>query len=144
PYEYDYNNAEVDKSFRLHDQPKRHSSYCPYKAKTILHINVFNIYLPNIFKLIILGFKEAPNYDSESDSSEDENKKTRDNTIEECRHQLHQLMNVQPPTSNEHTTLPSTKNLSPNNMFKELIFGSAQRLQEFTNELDFYLEGGHQ
>ncbi|CAG8808560.1 14502_t:CDS:2, partial [Gigaspora margarita] len=146
------------------------------------------------------GFEETPNYDSESDSSEDENKsdisfytqenqskndlelivkdikniiynllfeywncpsqicllatlldpwlkempfaneETHDNTIEECRHQLHQLMNVQPPTSNEHATSPSAKNLSSNNMFKELIFGSTQRPQEFMDELDFYLD----
>ncbi|CAG8823268.1 10101_t:CDS:1, partial [Dentiscutata erythropus] len=62
---------------------------------------------------------------------------TLNNIIEECRLRLHQLMNVQPltsnvqpPTSNENATSPSTKNLSPNNMFKELIFGSAQRSQE--------------
>jgi len=68
------------------------------------------------------------------------NEETLNNTIEECRLRLHQLMNVQPPTSNENATSPSTKNLSPNNMFKELIFGSAQRSQEFTDELDFYLD----
>ncbi|CAG8665939.1 5191_t:CDS:1, partial [Racocetra fulgida] len=67
------------------------------------------------------------------------NEETRNNAINECRHQLHQLMNIQSPTSNENTT-PSSKNLSSNNMFKNLIFGSAQRSQEFTDELDSYLD----
>ncbi|CAG8780233.1 21635_t:CDS:2 [Gigaspora margarita] len=73
--------------------------------------------------------------------------KTLNKTIEEYRLQLHQLMNMQPPTlnvqppiSNENATFSSTKNFSSNNMFKELIFGSTQRLQEFTDELDFYLD----
>ncbi|CAG8828516.1 41513_t:CDS:2, partial [Gigaspora margarita] len=67
-------------------------------------------------------------------------KETCDNTIEECRLQLHQLMNVQLPISNEYAILSSTKNHSSNNMFNELIFGSTQRLQELTDELDFYLD----
>ncbi|CAG8840205.1 36655_t:CDS:1, partial [Gigaspora margarita] len=68
------------------------------------------------------------------------NKETHDNTIKEYRLQLYQLMNVQLPTSNEHAISSSTKNFSSNNMFKELIFGSAQRLQKLMDELDFYLD----
>ncbi|CAG8837993.1 22062_t:CDS:2, partial [Gigaspora margarita] len=63
-------------------------------------------------------FQETPNYDSESNSSEDENES-----------------DISFDTQEYHT-----KNLSPNNMFKELIFGSAQRLQEIIDKLDFYLD----
>ncbi|CAG8818959.1 1109_t:CDS:1, partial [Racocetra persica] len=142
----------------------------------------YNMPNDNQSVLIILGFQETSNYDSESELSDDENKsdisvntqenqaknsseliikniqkiiynslfdywdhlsqicliatlldprlkemsfaneEIRNNAINECRHQLHQLMNIQSPTSNENTTSPSSKNLSSNNMFKNLIF----------------------
>ncbi|CAG8657798.1 12404_t:CDS:2, partial [Dentiscutata heterogama] len=115
--------------------------------------------------------QETSNFDSESESSDDENEsdisfdiqenqtkndtelitpgskkmsfanaETRNNTINEYRLQLHQLMNIQSPTSNKNITSPSSKNLFPNNIFKKLIFGSAQRSVEFTDELDSYLD----
>ncbi|CAG8818484.1 1650_t:CDS:1, partial [Dentiscutata erythropus] len=68
------------------------------------------------------------------------NGETRKNTINECRLQLHQLMDIQSPTSNKNAISPSSKNLSSNNMFKDLIFGSAQRSDEPTDELDSYLD----
>ncbi|CAG8811240.1 10890_t:CDS:2, partial [Gigaspora margarita] len=45
-----------------------------------------------------------------------------DNTINEYRHHLHNLMNIQQPTSDESATSASSTNLLPNNMFKDLIF----------------------
>ncbi|CAG8747881.1 1443_t:CDS:1, partial [Cetraspora pellucida] len=68
------------------------------------------------------------------------NEETCCNTINEYRHQLHQLMNIQSSTSNEHVISSCSKNLSSNNMFKDLIFDSAQRSQEFIDELDSYLD----
>ncbi|CAG8738334.1 5797_t:CDS:2, partial [Cetraspora pellucida] len=84
--------------------------------------------------------QEAFNYNSESESSDDENESAISFYTQENQHQLYQLMNIQSPTSNEHVTSPRSKNLSSNNMFKDLIFGSAQRSQEFTDELNSYLD----
>ncbi|CAG8458450.1 10604_t:CDS:2 [Cetraspora pellucida] len=79
-------------------------------------------------------------YDYNNEEMSFANAETHNNTINEYRLQLRQLMNIQLPTSNKNVTSSSSKNLSPNNMFKELIFGSAQRSDEFTDELDSYLD----
>ncbi|CAG8789079.1 21898_t:CDS:2, partial [Cetraspora pellucida] len=61
------------------------------------------------------------------------NEEARKNTIDECRYQLHHYMNV---ASEESIISFSLINLSSNNMFKDLIFGKAQRLQESMDNLD--------
>ncbi|CAG8542160.1 6008_t:CDS:2 [Racocetra persica] len=66
-----------------------------------------------------------------------ENYEVCDNTIEEYRLQLHQLMNIQSPTPEEHA---SSENLSSNNMFRDLIFGKSQGSQESIDDLDYYLD----
>ena len=59
----------------------------------------------------------------------------RNDTIRECREQLHQL--TQPPTE-EHTTSSNSTTLSFNNMFANVIFGT-QRSSSL-DELDYYLD----
>ena len=59
----------------------------------------------------------------------------RNDTIRECREQLHQL--TQPQTE-EHTTSSGSTIFSPNNMFADVIFGT-QRSSSL-DELDYYLD----
>ncbi|CAG8516550.1 4769_t:CDS:2, partial [Cetraspora pellucida] len=61
------------------------------------------------------------------------NEEARKNTIDECRYQLRHYINV---ASEESIISSSSINLSSNNMFKDLIFGKAQRLQESMDDLD--------
>ncbi|CAG8814703.1 17249_t:CDS:2, partial [Gigaspora margarita] len=75
-------------------------------------------------------------YDYNNEEMSFANAETHNNTINESRLQLHQLMNIQLPISNNNATSLSSKNLSPNNMFKKLIFGSAQRSDELMDKLD--------
>ncbi|CAG8790374.1 13371_t:CDS:1, partial [Cetraspora pellucida] len=65
------------------------------------------------------------------------NEEARKNTNDECRYQLRHYMNI---ASEESIISSSSINLSSNNMFKDLIFGKAQRLQESIDDLDCYLD----
>ncbi|CAG8818352.1 23991_t:CDS:2, partial [Gigaspora margarita] len=67
----------------------------------------------------------------------------RDNTINEYRHQLHKLMNIQQPISDKSATLASATNLLSNNMFKNLIFGKAQKSQAQMNWIITLIPDGH-
>ncbi|CAG8820709.1 31228_t:CDS:2, partial [Gigaspora margarita] len=108
-----------------------------------LHCELLKIYLP--VGISNFDYKEDSNeydYNIAEDIKVNISKKCYkiEINISNSRLQLYQLINMQLPISNEHVTLLSTKILSSNHMFKELIFDSTQKSQEFMDEWDFYLD----
>ncbi|CAG8619961.1 7551_t:CDS:2 [Cetraspora pellucida] len=133
--EYDYNNAEGLQETPNYDLESNSLDDENKNIQNIIYNSLFE-YWDHLSQICLLAIL----LDLWLKEMTFANEETHNNTINECRFQLHQLMNIQLPISNKHATSSSSKNLSPNNMFKDLIFSNTQRSQEFTDELDFYLD----
>ncbi|CAG8768604.1 6941_t:CDS:2, partial [Gigaspora margarita] len=117
PNEYDYNNEDDENEGNISLDTQENQSEDDIElivkdVENIIYNSLFE-YWDRPLQICLLATLLDP--------------ETRNNIINECRLQLHQLMNIQSPTSNNNTTSPSSKNLSPNNIFKELIFAFSDK-----------------
>ncbi|CAG8681477.1 15699_t:CDS:2 [Acaulospora morrowiae] len=99
------------------------------EIQTIIYNSLFE-YWDRPSKICLLATLLDPRLKEMSFASDE----IRNDTIRECREQLHQL--TQPPTE-EHTTSSNSTTLSFNNMFANVIFGT--QISSSLDELDYYL-----
>ncbi|CAG8583569.1 9893_t:CDS:2 [Acaulospora morrowiae] len=100
------------------------------EIQTIIYNSLFE-YWDHPLKICLLTILLNPQLKKMSFASDE----IRNDTIRECRKQLHQLIQ---PSTEEHTTSSNSTTHSFNNMFANVIFGT-QRSSSL-DELDYYLD----